>query len=385
MSQAANSPNTMSVTLQLQMVNAINQQSALFTQMNTIMETLVGGFNQLTQAIKANTEVILKNAVGSSSGLADVLSKVMGIIPARQAVGLKTAFPSDITGAKLGAVDDLLELMFKNLQTVTASIAPLASPSGGGNVGRRPLGVTDEFDTAKANLKDSFQYIANASSPLATIGRTFQSIKPVANNVFGGMKGAFATMAPQMMMLALVMEPVMALIGGLLEPFSMITDMFGAFGEILGTAFLPMLQNSIMPLLQAFLPIFTTLAQVLGPVIQLLFNFSGIGILIQVLTPLMPLITTLVTLFGQIMTALSPLILVISNIISLGIGAIFEAIGKAFGGLGINMEDITKGITKFAEIIGTVAELLMGVIDLIAGRITAGDFKKLGFSETSWL
>jgi hypothetical protein len=49
------------------------------------------------------------------------------------------------------------------------------------------------------------------------------------------------------------------------------------------------------------------------------------------------------------------------------------------------MESVTNGIQKFAEVIGTVAELIMGVVDLVSGKIGLAEFKKLGFSETGWL
>lgn len=394
--------NTLMTTLQLQMIQAIQQQTSLFSSMNNILATLNNGFNALTQAIRKNTEVMLKLAAGPKVGIDNILK---GTIPMSKKGGPTWA------GQQFMNIDAMLASTFAPLKAIAPTIMPTSNlPKPKIEDYQSQLG--DLFTSLKGGLGGVMSGVGNVliggikgGFGLATPGAGMSTegfkqlgggLMSIFKNTFGLMKSqgmaavnpltaAFGKMFPQMAAMALVMEPIMAFIGGLLEPFSMITDMFGAFGEILGTALIPVLTTTIMPLLISMLPIFTSIAQVLGPVLQSLFSLTGLGVLVQLLTPLIGLITPLVTIIGQFVNALQPLFNVFTNIISLGFTAIFERIGNLFSGLGINMESVTNGIQKFAEIVGTLAELLMGVVDLIAGRITAAEFKKLGFSETGWL
>lgn len=394
--------NTLMTTLQLQMIQAIQQQTSLFSSMNNILATLNNGFNALTQAIRKNTEVMLKLAAGPKVGIDNILK---GTIPMSKKGGPTWA------GQQFMNIDAMLASTFAPLKALAPTSMPtsnLPKPTGEkyqeqfmalfsdlkgglgnvfGSLGKMIVGGT------KSVLGSAAPGSGLASEGLKELGG---GIKGFFKNTFGAMgkqgasavaplSTAFGKMFPQMAAMALVMEPIMAFIKGLLEPFSMITDMFGAFGEILGTALLPLMTTTIMPLLISMLPIFTSIAQVLGPVLQSLFSLTGLGVLVQLLTPLIGLITPLVTIIGQFVAALQPLFNVFTNIISLGFTAIFEGIGRLFSSLGVNMESVTNGIQKFAEVIGTVAELIMGVVDLVSGKIGLAEFKKLGFSETGWL
>lgn len=96
----------------------------------------------------------------------------------------------------------------------------------------------------------------------------------------------FKSLGPQMMAMSLVMKPVSAFLGALLEPLEIITDMFGAFGSILSVALIP-LTKEIADVLLPIMPILVSALQILTPVIQLLSIPLGLlGEGIQVLSGL---------------------------------------------------------------------------------------------------
>jgi len=67
----------------------------------------------------------------------------------------------------------------------------------------------------------------------------------------GEFGGQFKTMGK----MALVMAPMQALIGGILEPFEPLTEIFGMFGEMIGIGLLPIVQ-ALIPALMSFVPLF---------------------------------------------------------------------------------------------------------------------------------
>lgn len=114
------------------------------------------------------------------------------------------------------------------------------------------------------------------------------------SGIGGAMMGAVAglgAMIPQMMALAIVTQPLRAFLEGIMSPFEVISELFGAFGEVLGTAFIPVIVeivNAVVP----FLPIVAGLAQILAPLILLAFKFlTPLGLLMtifQVLAQFVP-------------------------------------------------------------------------------------------------
>jgi phage-related protein len=338
---------------------------------------------------KVGLDNILKGIIPKGAQTAQKMTDVDTWLKGAFTTLLPTIAPSTLTGPK-GPID-----LATNKPSNEEMIGNLFSMMGNDLFGK--------FNSVLSGVINTAQGLGKAAmTPGQDAGGLAQAgfgIKQIFANTFGAMgrQGAaaikpltagFGQMFPQMAAMALVMEPLMAFIGGLLEPFSMITDMFGSFGEILGQALIPVLTTMVMPLLISMMPLFQSLSQVLAPLLQLFFAFSGLGILMQILTPLMPLINMLAGALATVMNVISPVITLFTQLfsafISWGIGAAIQGIIGWIGSLGVNLDGLKNGFQKFVEIIGTVAELLQGVIDLIAGRITAGEFKKLGFSETEW-
>ena len=373
MSQNTNQPtviqapdNALLTNLTLQMVNMLGQQTTLFKNMTTIMSTLSQGFNALTQAIRKNTEVMMKLKVGMANILSGALPK------------------SPATAQKFTDIDAWLKGAF----TTMLPVIPSSTLTGPGGVQALTAAKPSNEDAIMSALKSLFQsnkayniQQVDLGKPMAQVGKLGQGLVQ-AGKFAAPLASSFGAMFPQMAAMALVMEPIVAFIGGLLEPFSMITDMFGAFGEILGQAFLPILQDAIMPLLQAFMPIFVSLAQVLAPIIQLLFSFSGIGILIQIITPLMPILQLLFSALGQIMTALNPLFEVFSSIISLGIGAVLNWIVGLFGDLTGAADGFANAIKSLGDWIEKVAQMIKGFFEFLSGDISWQGYQARGVEVT---
>lgn len=191
---------------------------------------------------------------------------------------------------------------------------------------------------------------------------TMKKMGDVAKKPLGAMASQFASLGPQAMLAAVALAPMQELLTNLLEPLEPITDIFGAFGSLLSQMFLPVMQM-ISPFLVQLLPIMSAIGVALGPIVELIFQFSSIGIWIAILTPLIPLITTLASLFAQIMTAVAPLLTLFSSIVSLGIDLILNLLTSLFSGLGISLTDITTGITTFANAISDFVNKIFGWIE----------------------
>ena len=364
--------------LQQDLVQAQKFQFMAMMDLNSEFKKVSGTFESLSNEVKAIVSVfdVLRNGFVNLSGqlkmIGDALTVAFDLNPAgRDKMESNYQDLQQILGDNITELFDNLSIVpdqplnAKSNQLTSTPFDDLKSKMAEWTKGFTGIGgdIKSGFSLIGTGVKDIIQGKSTATLGKAEVGGGLKMIGGGAKNAMMPLVQGFSKLFPQAAALALVMEPMTAFIGGLLEPFSMITDMFGAFGEILGTAFLPMLQTSIMPLLQAFLPIFVSLAQVLAPVIQLLFSFSGIGILIQILTPLMPIINTLAGLFAQVMTAIAPLLTLFSTIIGLGIDLLLTLLGNLFSGLGISLTDITNGITNFANAIQGFVDKITGWID----------------------
>ena len=83
---------------------------------------------------------------------------------------------------------------------------------------------------------------------------------------FGGVVKSMPAAAGAMGASAILMQPLMAAVGGFLEPFSIITDTFGVFGTILGTMLYPVLLPINAVLLQA-IPYLIGFSDIMGDIL----------------------------------------------------------------------------------------------------------------------
>jgi len=120
------------------------------------------------------------------------------------------------------------------------------------------------------------------------IGKRAQGLKSVAGGALGGLGKSFGAglsmMGPQMLALSLIMKPIGALLNGIFAPLEMITDIFGAVGDILGLLLVPIMKE-VGDVLLPILPILVDVVKILIPVISLLMiPMSLLGETMQLLS-----------------------------------------------------------------------------------------------------
>jgi hypothetical protein len=86
-------------------------------------------------------------------------------------------------------------------------------------------------------------------------------IGAMLGNIFGPMKTMLTAM-----------NPLVTILGGILEPLEPLSDMIGSMGEILGTALVPLV-GFVLQLIMPFLPLLAQLANFLGPILLAIFKF----------------------------------------------------------------------------------------------------------------
>jgi len=174
-----------------------------------------------------------------------------------------------------------------------------------------------------------------------------------AGKAMTGIGAQLGTQIPQMMMMMFVMKPIMDLLQGILSAFEPLLDLFGVFGEIIGTGFTPLV-NQLMQMILPAIPFMVELMQTLGPIIQLLWNFmTPIGLLIQLFTHwdlvvrgFQEMFNGVVVWFGEVgkgFAATGAWIMGIFDSIGKGFTVVFNAIGGAFE----NFVNWIKGIINF--------------------------------------
>lgn len=292
--------------------------------------------------------------------------------------------------------------VFQNIGTnmIKALIAPEAfkkaisgQPQGKG----RAKGTAGEIFTFIDDLVGGLKSIkGDPADPNSGSVETVKKASPIADMVnaakkpLGAMKSQFASLGPQAMLAAVALQPIQELLTGLLEPLEPITDIFGTFGTYLSQMFLPVM-NIITPFLVSLMPIFSAIGSALGPIISLIFQFSGIGVWISILTPLIPLITFLAELFSSLMTAISPLLGLIGGmlgmLIDLGITKLIMGIAGAIGNLGVSMGSIILWFAKVSSAISGFVDKIINLFNTfknfnwndIGTAVTGGGADKYGW------
>lgn len=435
MSQA----NTTQTTLQFQMVQALQAQLATLNQLNVIMTQVNNSIVALTRAIVENTRMMSKIAISKSGFAAEqkMLSTGFLSLSNTQRGALNSV------GNQFVNLDTSLNNIVSGLQILEKPL-PLgpqgSSPTEGGPTTRGYKGQieTEVLDNIKSlfgkgqfsGMKDFFTPIKDILSGTVNLGKGWVEMftagrgKPFdqdqwigggvkasggLESVFGGLKqgflnffgkdgvvgkglqntgkafnpmlSAFGQMGPQMLAMSLVMQPVTEFLGALLEPLSMISDYFAAFGSILSQALIPIMLQ-IQPIFDAFIPILQALVKPLGDVLLAIFNLSSIGILLQIITPLMPVITTLVTIFGTLLEAVTPLLTLFSNLIGIIMNSAFAKLGQIFQSMGITVESLTEGVRKFGVGVSNFTLMISGFFDFLAGKQTWAQYQEQGLAAT---
>lgn len=168
-----------------------------------------------------------------------------------------------------------------------------------------------------------------------------QSMKPMVSQ--------FAAMGPQMLAMSLIIQPIQAFLEGILTPLEPLTELFGAFGEILGTALIPLV-NMLMAFLMPMIPVLQGIANLLAPILPILFMmltpFGQLMAIFQIIGAFMPpdiaaWFTNLPNIIGDTLTNLG-------TIIQTSLSSIWAVIVDSIGGLGFQIGvAVTKAINDF--------------------------------------
>jgi len=210
-----------------------------------------------------------------------------------------------------------------------------------------------------------------------------------ASGIAGSLGAAVAgigAMVPQMIALAIVTQPIQAFLQGVMEPFSMLSEIFGAFGEVLGVMFIPIL-NMIMPILLPFIPIFMDLAKILAPLIVLYLQFcTPLGYMLPLLQLLTPVLSLVVGVLGGVGETISTVLTPALNTAYAFVGFLGNSLVALFG-VFTNSGDVIANLTNlWTGFVNNVQNLFMGIGDSIAGlwnnlgtRLTGG-----GLDGSGW-
>jgi hypothetical protein len=394
--------------VQMQMLGQMSQQMALLTTMNSLLTTLNQGFNTLTRAIIENTRMLTKMSVPGGPGALRYemwqKSPMAGIAGGGKAPSVATSFFMNL-------IDENFNNMLKDMAMSVQQFGGLVTkPSGISGKGTAESFTKHGYMTAdpREMLTNMFKRIdltrtystgirKEVAGPFGgmvpgsvvgttTRGNLFPGLAKQVKQIADPFKGAMMSMGPQMAMMALVMAPVSALLEGLFEPFEMITEIFGAYGQVLGQMFYPILL-AIQPILLSFLPILQALAPMFGQLILVFFQFlTPIGLLLPILTAVMPFLTIgiqylsgIIEQVAAFLTNLKPL-----ELIFYGLLGVFMDFPNVLSNIGNFFTVTIPGF--FTTMINNLVGLFTGIGTTIAEIITDlwTEIKSLGTTKTKW-
>ena len=418
MSQQQSPWQAQSAALQMQQLGMMSEQMNMISVMNGLLANLNTGFTVLVRAINQMTAMLSKillkpqgmetflggtgRALGMPtqllfSGVDNIISdfetKLLApleavAIQAQSSIkavsgssGGKVSGPFSTHGSLLGNPAEILKSMIpatmRGIGTMAKSGYTAAGGGGTGVWGGMVEGSGKLLDNMKAMFKGGLGNTAKAQA------------KSVAQPFIG----ALSSLGPQMAMMAIVMAPVQALLEGLFEPFEMITDIFGAYGSILGQMFIPILM-AIQPILLSMLPIFEAIAPMLGQLILMIFQFmTPIGLLLPLFEAIMPFlmigiqfISGLIEQFALLMSNFKPLEFAFSLISGLFMG-IYNTIMGIPEGFNSFISFFTVTIPGyFSTAINNLISLFTGIGTSIAEIIKDlwTEITSLGVTKTKW-
>lgn len=198
---------------------------------------------------------------------------------------------------------------------------------------------------------------------VAKVGNAFGGVKSKAMQALSTGVSQFAAMGPQMALMAVVVQPLMAGLSALLEPFSLLSGLFEAYGAILSQAFYPIIMM-IMDLGIAFIPVLQMLTPILTLIVNLFFTFSGVGFVINILQGLVPLLTALGPIFQLVGELLNAVITPFLNILGQIWNLFAELITRTEG----FRNAIQAAIDVLKDSVEAVEEWGSGVVDFFQGE-----------------
>lgn len=252
-----------------------------------------------------------------------------------------------------------------------------------------------------------FEKVGNTFSSQAQQAATLSLITKQTADATGNFAKESETLAGQQQRMAAGFKNVQTQIGGLFLPA--LTSVFG----FINTNILPALDKftaslgdsglagAFAPIMAVAGPIFSTLAAQFGPlipqVVALVSAFSPLGLLFQVLTPILPMLSTAFTqitgsiagvlaivipLVTQLVSALLPVIVNLVSTVLPPLAAVFGELVAAVGPLVTQLASalipiiqalmpvVTTAFGIIASVISSVMQIVMGVIQVVTGMIS---------------
>jgi len=204
-----------------------------------------------------------------------------------------------------------------------------------------PSGEKSESGAEPSKLAGGMNALFNPFEKLAKIGPAMGKAFKEIGTQFGGMIKA-----------TLFMQPLMSALGALLAPFEPITEIVTSFGEILGMAFLPIVQ-ALVPALTNLLPGFFAISNALSGPIQEAVNYLT-PVLEKFWGVLEQLWATLEPVLAQLWEALQPVFDMIGQLITEG-----------FDWLGEILIQLAPVITQIVEVFIALMPVIMPIIEII--------------------
>jgi hypothetical protein len=303
---------------------------SVLQSMNNYMSQTVSLLSQINNSILQSTTSIVQaiGALGTYIG-----PKMGGAIPYANQFQISMGKLLNALGATPGSMGiSALPVSVAStapLKTFTSDMDKLKTVFGGGKglfqgIGQGLLaGVTHGVQrfSGGSNLK-----LATGTGAYAGAGGMLGGIGGLGRGIASSMSpmvNQFKAMGPQMLAMSIILAPIQAFLEGILTPLEPLSELAGAFGEILGTALVPLV-NMLMTFLTPFIPILTGIANLIAPLLPILF---------MILTP-----------FGQVVA----LFKIMEAFMPPDVGAWFAnlptVIGDALSGAGSWITDQLKGL-----------------------------------------
>jgi phage-related protein len=360
---------TLNTSLNAKMIDLSGKMQAVSDKMQDMGRKITSELNSVKDAVKEVTSVLQKGfsiLVASGIRSTDAKTKSYGKIKDRSLLNPETEDESGVS--KL--ISDVTSAVMSMLQPLSSAATSRGSSSLGGGTelpAKDVFGVGSaqkEMDFWQEGMKDPFEFtgsdiLTTTIEALQTKSQTW--LKGMVNpfeklaKIGPAMGKAFKEIGTQfggMIKASLFMQPLMSALGALLAPFEPITEIVTSFGEILGMAFLPIVQ-ALVPALTNLLPGFFAISNALSGPIQEAVNYltpvleKFWGVLEQVWAILEPVL-------AQLWEAMQPVFDMIGQLITEG-----------FDWLGEIMIELAPVIAQIVEVFIALMPVIMPIIEII--------------------
>ncbi|MFA5729072.1 MAG: hypothetical protein WC957_06555, partial [Candidatus Neomarinimicrobiota bacterium] len=360
---------TLNTSLNAKMIDLSGKMQAVSDKMQDMGRKITSELNSVKDAVKEVTSVLQKGfsiLVASGIRSTDAKTKSYGKIKDRSLLNPETEDESGVS--KL--ISDVTSAVMGMLQPLSSAATSRGSSSLGGGTelpNKDVFGVGSaqkEMDFWQEGMKDPFEFtgsdiLTTTIEALQTKSQTW--LKGMVNpfeklaKIGPAMGKAFKEIGTQfggMIKASLFMQPLMSALGALLAPFEPITEIVTSFGEILGMAFLPIVQ-ALVPALTNLLPGFFAISNALSGPIQEAVNYLT-PVLEKFWGVLEQLWATLEPILAQLWEALQPVFDMIGQLITEG-----------FDWLGEILIELAPVITQIVEVFIAMMPVIMPIIEII--------------------